>query len=131
MLRDYTMSSILDTFPEKNSTTSFYSYRTRFTRNLFPSGGSARCYVGANNFTFSWEEGANRYSLNNLYTPVRPHKPPSTGTDQKNDFGIGDAIPSALINSRPNGTILSQLSGIYINNLNDKSYQFINLNSYS
>tara|TARA_R110001606_G_scaffold136195_3_gene273599 strand:+ start:2333 stop:6994 length:4662 start_codon:yes stop_codon:yes gene_type:complete len=118
MLRDYTMSSILDTFPEKNSTTSFYSYRTRFTRNLFPSGGSARCYVGANNFTFSWEEGANRYSLNNLYTPVRPHKPPSTGTDQKNDFGIGDAIPSALINSRPNGTILSQLSGIYINNLN-------------
>ena len=97
---------------------STYSYRTRFTRNVFPAGGSARVFCGANNFTFSWEQGANRYSFNNLYTPVRPHKPETNGTDAKEDFGIGDAIPSAIINSRPNGTIISQLSGIYINNLN-------------
>ena len=35
------------------STLSLYSYRTRLTRNIFPSGGSARCFMGANNFTFS------------------------------------------------------------------------------
>ena len=118
MLRDFTFSNISDSSPETNSTMSTYSYRTRFTRNVFPAGGSARVFCGANNFTFSWEQGANRYSFNNLYTPVRPHKPESQGTDQKEDFGIGDAIPSAIINSRPNGTIISQLSGIYINNLN-------------
>ncbi len=95
-----------------------YAYRTRLTRNIFASGGSARVFIGANNFTFSWEEGANRYSFNNLYTPLRPHKPETNGTDTKEDFGIGDAIPSAVINSRPNGSIISQLCGIYINNLN-------------
>ena len=118
MLRDFTFSSTTNNFPETNSTMSTYSYRTRFTRNIFPTGGSARVFCGANNFTFSWEQGANRYSFNNLYTPVRPHKPETNGTDAKEDFGIGDAIPSAIINSRPNGTIISQLSGIYINNLN-------------
>ncbi len=118
MLRDFTFSNTSDSFPETNSTMSTYSYRTRFTRNVFPAGGSARVFCGANNFTFSWEEGANRYSFNNLYTPVRPHKPETNGTDAKEDFGIGDAIPSAIMNSRPNGTIISQLSGIYINNLN-------------
>tara|TARA_R110002153_G_scaffold161463_1_gene313889 strand:+ start:2724 stop:7433 length:4710 start_codon:yes stop_codon:yes gene_type:complete len=118
MLRDFTFSSTDSNFPETNSTMSTYSYRTRFTRNVFPAGGSARVFCGANNFTFSWEQGANRYSFNNLYTPVRPHKPETNGTDAKEDFGIGDAIPSAIINSRPNGTIISQLSGIYINNLN-------------
>lgn len=95
-----------------------YAYRTRLTRNIFASGGSARVFIGANNFTFSWEDGANRYSFNNLYTPLRPHKPETNGKDPKEDFGIGDAIPSAVINSRPNGTIISQLCGIYINNLN-------------
>ena len=53
-----------------------------------------------------------------MYTPLRPHKPETNGTEPKEDFGIGDAIPSAVINSRPNGTIISQLCGIYINNLN-------------
>ena len=100
------------------STLSLYSYRTRLTRNIFPSGGSARCFMGANNFTFSWESGANRFSFNNLYTPLRPHKPETSGTDAKEDFGIGDAIPSGVVNSRPNGTLITQLSGIYINNLN-------------
>jgi hypothetical protein len=118
MLRDFTFSNTSKSWPETNSTMSIYSYRTRFTRNVFPAGGSARVFCGANNFTFSWEQGANRYSFNNLYTPVRPHKQETNGTVPKEDFGIGDAIPSAIINSRPNGTIISQLSGIYINNLN-------------
>ena len=100
------------------STISIYSYRTRLTRNIFPCGGSARCFTGANNFTFSWEEGANRYSFNNLYTPLRPHEQESNGQDSKNDFGIGDAVPSGVVNSRPNGTLISLLGGIYINNLN-------------
>ena len=100
------------------STESLFSYRTRLTRNIFASGGSSRVFIGANNFTFSWEDGANRYSFNNLYTPLRPHKPETNGTDAKEDFGIGDAIPSAVINSKPTGTIISQLCGIYINNLN-------------
>jgi hypothetical protein len=124
MLRAYEFDMSLnrqgDTFPQNYLWTSnaIYAYRTRLTRNIFSSGGSARIFIGANNFTFSWEEGANRYSFNNLYTPLRPHKPETNGTDTKEDFGIGDAIPSAVINSRPNGTIISQLCGIYINNLN-------------
>ena len=117
MLRDFTFSKTSDNFGERGSTLSIYGYRTRYTRNMFAAGGSSRVFVGANNFTFSWEEGANRYSFNNLYTPVRPHKRETNGSDNKDDFGIGDAIPSAIINSRPNGTIISQLSGIYINNL--------------
>ena len=103
------------------STAGVYAYRTRLTRNLFPNGGASRVICGANNLTFSWEEGANRYSLNNLYTPLRPHEV-ETADDKKGDFGIGDAIPSAIISSKHNGKIVSQLTGVYINDLNAPAF---------
>ena len=95
-----------------------YAYRTRLTRNLFSSGGSARVFCGANNFTFSWEQGANRYSFNNLYTPIRPHEVENEGNNPTNDFGIGDAIPSAIMSARHTGKTVSMLTGIYINKIN-------------
>ncbi len=95
-----------------------YAYRSRLTRNLFSSGGSARIFVGANNFTFSWENGANRYSFNNLYTPIRPHQIESSNNNPQNDFGIGDAVPSGIISAKHSGKNIAQLTGIYINKLN-------------
>ena len=91
-----------------------YSYPTRLNRNLLSYGGSSKIFCGANNITFEWDEGRNRFSLNNLYTPIRPHLPQTSGAD----FGNGDAIPSTIINTMYNGFVRGQLTGIYINNLN-------------
>ena len=104
------------------STAGVYMYRTRLTRNLFPNGGSSRVICGANNLTFSWEEGANRFSLNNLYTPLRPHEVENPDNVKTNDFGIGDAVPSAIISAKGNGNLITQLTGIYINDLNAPSF---------
>ena len=113
-------------FPYYNSwwqsTAGVYMYRTRLTRSLFPNGGSARVICGANNLTFSWEEGANRFSLNNLYTPIRPHQVENPDNTKTNDFGIGDAVPSAIISAKGNGNVVTQLTGIYINDLNAPSF---------
>ena len=96
-------------------TNQVYAYKTRLNRNLFACGGSAKLFIGANNFTFEWNDEANRYSFNNLYTPLRPHNTESkTGTE----FGVDDAVPSAIIDARNTGDIVGSLSGIYINNLN-------------
>ncbi len=94
-----------------------YNYRTRLVRNLISYGGGSKLFCGANNISFSWEEGANRFSLNNLYTPLRPHERDDPN-NQNQDFSIGDAIPSAVINSKHTGTQLGQLTGIYIDDLN-------------
>ncbi len=111
-----------NSFPQDNalfmSTSLIYAYRSRLTRNLFASGGSARIFVGANNFTFSWEQGANRYSFNNLYTPIRPHQIENPPNNPQNDFGIGDAVPSGIISAKHSGKDIAQLTGIYINRLN-------------
>ena len=113
-----------DDNPAWQSTLSVYAYRTRLTRNLFPNGGSARVLCGANDFTLSWEEGANRFSLNKLFTPLRPHQVESQTTPPTKsvDFGIGDAIPSAIISAKHTGKIVSQLTGIYINDLNANAF---------
>jgi len=96
-------------------TNQVYAYKTRLNRNVFACGGSAKIFIGANNLTFEWNEEANRYSFNNLYTPLRPHNTENkTGTE----FGVDDAVPSAIIDSRSTGDIVGSLSGIYINNLN-------------
>ena len=90
-------------------------WRTRLNRNLLSCGGSSKIFVGANNLTISFVEEVNRFSLNNLYTPLRPHlseNPTNTG------FGIDDAVPSAIIGAELTGQIEDQLSGIYINKLN-------------
>lgn len=98
---------------------SIFSWRTRLNRNLLNNGGGCKIFVGANNPTFSWEEGANRYALNNLYTPLRPHEPNDGGSEE---FGIDDAVPSAIINMKPIGKTIGQLCGIYINDLNADAF---------
>mgnify|MGYP003664647310 FL=1 len=92
-----------------------YAWRTRLNRNLLSYGGAAKIFVGANNFTLSFVEETNRFSLNNLYTPIRPHlseNPVNTA------FGIDDAVPSAIVGSELTGNLEDMLSGIYINKLN-------------
>ena len=95
------------------------NYRHRLNRNLLSYGGGCKIFCGANNPTFSWEEGKNRFSLNSLYTPVRPHEP---NDGSKAEFGIDDAVPSAIINMKPIGKIIGQLCGIYINKLNGDAF---------
>lgn len=94
-----------------------YNYRTRLTRNLLPYGGGSKLFCGANNMSFSWNDDANRYSLNNLYTPIRPHERDDPN-NKNQDFGIGDSIPSAIINAKHTGLKLGLLTGVYINDLN-------------
>ena len=91
-------------------------WRTRLNRNLLTFGGSSKMFFGANNFTVSFVEQTNRFSLNNLYTPLRPHT--SENPDGKGAFGIDDAIPSAIIAAELTGGREDMLSGIYINKLN-------------
>lgn len=98
-----------------------FGYRTRLVRNLLSWGGAAKLFCGANNITFSWEEGANRFSLNNLYTPLRPHQPINPA-DTSGDFGIDDAVPSAIINAEHTGEKIGQLTGVYINELNGDAF---------
>ena len=107
---------------------SIYAYRCRLNRNLLCWGGGARTFVGANNLTFSWEDGANRFSLNNLYTPLRPHEPLNPQA-QATDFGIDDATPSAIINAKYTGDTIGQLTGVYINKLNGTSFTLANWGS--
>ena len=102
-----------------------FAYRCRLNRNLLCWGGGSRTFVGANNLTFSWEDGANRFSLNNLYTPLRPHAPINPDA-QQTDFGIDDAMPSAIINAKYTGDTIGQLTGIYINLLNGTAFNFAN-----
>ena len=115
-LRDYvnTVGST-GTLNDNYGTNQVYAYKTRLNRNVFACGGSAKIFIGANNFTFEWNEEANRFSFNNLYTPLRPHNSESKTTTE---FGVDDAVPSAIIDARSTGDIVGSLSGIYINNLN-------------
>tara|TARA_R110002020_G_scaffold319851_3_gene535904 strand:+ start:1095 stop:5996 length:4902 start_codon:yes stop_codon:yes gene_type:complete len=108
-----------DNNPTFQSTRGQYMYRTRLTRNLFPNGGSARVLCGATDATISWEEGANRFSLNKLYTALRPHESENT---TNTDFGIDDAVPSAIICAKHTGKTIGSLTGIYINDLNANAF---------
>jgi hypothetical protein len=91
-----------------------YWWRTRLVRNLFPHGGSCRIFSGSNNPTIQFSQQDNRMQIANLYTPFRPH---DSENKSQTDFGVGDAVPSAVINSRKTGAITDSLCGIYINNL--------------
>lgn len=93
---------------------SAYWWKTRYVRNLFPNGGSCRIFSGANNPTLQYNPGENRVGFSNLYTPFRPH---DSENKAKTDFDVGDAVPSAIINSRKSGAITDQLCGVYLNNL--------------
>tara|TARA_R110002074_G_scaffold35678_8_gene97414 strand:- start:216 stop:5141 length:4926 start_codon:yes stop_codon:yes gene_type:complete len=108
--------------PNWQSAQAQYMYRTRLTRNLFPNGGSSRVIVGAVDATISWEEGANRFSLNKLYTPLRPHQVENTDNTKSIDFGIDDAVPSAIISAKHTGKLVGSLTGIYINDLNAHAF---------
>ncbi len=92
-----------------------YVWRTRLNRNLLNNGGSAKIFCGANNLTVSYIEELNRFSFNNLYTPLRPHT--SENTQGQGAFGIDDAVPSAIIGAELTGGKEDMLSGIYINKL--------------
>ena len=108
--------------PDWQSSRGQYMYRSRLTRNLFPNGGSARILVGANDATISWEEGANRFSLNKLYTPLRPHQVENKDNKTSIDFGVDDAVPSAIITAKQTGKTIGALTGIYINDLNANAF---------
>lgn len=99
-------------FPEQMIS---FAWRTRFARNLLPYGGGCKVFCGANDPTIEYNEVENRIAFSNLYTPIRPHESENAS---KTDFGVGDAIPSAIINARQTGMVLDSLCGIYINNLN-------------
>ena len=115
-LRDYVNTQgFVGAASANYGTKQVYAYKTRLNRNLFAAGGSAKIFIGANNFTFEWNEEANRFSFNNLYTPLRPHNSESKTTTE---FGVDDAVPSAIIDARSTGDIVGALSGIYLNNLN-------------
>ena len=115
-LRDYVNTTPGAGFIQQDyGTNQVYAYKTRMNRNTFACGGSAKIFIGANNFTFEWNEEANRFSFNNMYTPLRPHNSESKTTTE---FGVDDAVPSAIICARSTGDIVGSLSGIYINNLN-------------
>ena len=92
-----------------------YCWRTRLNRNLLNYGGSAKIFVGANNFTISFVDEVNKFSLNNLYTPIRPH---ISENPSNTSFGVDDAVPSAIIGAELTGNTEDMLSGIYINRLN-------------
>lgn len=102
---------VKDYFPD--SMAAFW-WKTRYVRNLFPNGGSCRIFSGANNPTITYSQDDNRISFSNLYTPFRPH---NSENKTKTDFDVGDALPSAIIDSRKSGAITDSLCGVYINNL--------------
>lgn len=117
MLRDY-LGIFTAGGPSGNvfqyGTNAVYQWKTRLNRNLFANGGSCKLFLGANNFTFEWQELIDRFSFNRLYTPFRPHDSENPG---KLDFGVDDATPSAVISARSTGQNIGSLSGIYINSL--------------
>ena len=94
-----------------------YNTRCRLTRNLLPYGGGCKIFCGANNMSISWIDLANRFSFNNLYTPIRPHQRDDPN-NQNQDFGIGDAVPSAIINAKHTGDKVGLLTGVYLDSLN-------------
>ena len=115
MMRDF----LGQTVPTANrffayGTDAVYNWKTRLNRNLFANGGSCKLFLGANNFTFEWQELIDRFSFNNLYTPFRPH---DSENPSKTDFGVDDATPSAVISARTTGQNIGSLSGIYLNSL--------------
>ena len=94
-----------------------YNTRCRLTRNLLPYGGGCKIFCGANNMSISWLDNANRFSFNNLYTPLRPHQRDDPN-NQTQDFSIDDATPSAIINAKHTGAKIGLLTGVYLDNLN-------------
>ena len=94
-----------------------YNTRCRLTRNLLPYGGGCKLFCGANNMSISWLDSANRFSFNNLYTPVRPHQRDDPN-NKNQDFSIGDSVPSAIINAKHTGAKIGLLTGVYLDNLN-------------
>lgn len=93
---------------------SFIFYQNRGYKNRLMYGGSAKCWVGAVNPTFSFDTEQLLYNWSFLYTPYRP------ATDESGSTLTlvgGLSTPSAIINTLNSGEITDSLSGIYINNL--------------
>ena len=92
----------------------YFSYQSRGFKNRLMYGGCAKCWVGAVNPTFSFDNEKNLYSFSFLYTPYRP----ATAEDGTTINMIsGEAVPSAIINAQGSGGITDSLSGIYIRSL--------------
>lgn len=113
-LRDLRTQASAENPTNEHSSGFSFIWRTRLNRNLLNYGGSAKLFIGANNLTLSFVEEVQKYSLNNLYTPLRPSL---SENPTKQDFGVDDATPSAIIGAELTGQTEDMLSGIYIDKL--------------
>jgi hypothetical protein len=92
-------------------------YNTRLASNKFSYGGSAKIWVGASDPTFSWDDDRQKFYFSFLYTPYRPAETENPNTNAPQNFTIGDAIPSAIINQTDTGEVCGSVSGVYIYDL--------------
>jgi len=102
-----------------DGTYSTFAYRCRGVNNVCSHGGGAKIFCGANNISVEFNDLANRFNIYNLFTPIRPHTSENAG---KTDFDVGDAVPSAIINSKFTGDNDGLLSGTYISSLNGGAF---------
>lgn len=89
-------------------------YQNRTYMNALTYGGSSKCFVGAVNPSFIFDEDKNRFSFEFLYTPYRP-----ATDDQGTSLTMvsGQAVPSAIMDTDGTGGLTAELSGITITNL--------------
>ena len=95
-----------------------FPYYSRTNMNKLSYGGSAKIFVGVNNPTFSFDPVVNKNYFSNLYIPFRPNTSQNPNDKDDTNFGLGDAIPSVIIDANNNGEILGQYGGVYIYGLN-------------
>lgn len=89
-------------------------YNTRLVSNKFSYGGSAKIWCGATDPTFSWDDDQQKFFFSFLYTPYRPAETENPDTNAPQNFTVGDAIPSAIVNQTDTGEVCGSISGIYI-----------------
>ena len=89
-------------------------YNTRLVSNKFSYGGSAKIWCGATDPTFSWDNDQQKFFFSFLYTPYRPAETENPNTNAPQNFTIGDAIPSAIVNQTDTGEVCGSISGVYI-----------------
>ena len=105
----------------------FIVYQNRGYKNRLMYGGAAKCWVGAVNPTFEFDNETNLYNWSFLYTPYRP-----AADESGNALTLvgGNAVPSAIINTIDSGEITESLSGIYITNLTSSQIDATNTSSF-
>ena len=99
-----------------------FPYYSRTAMNKLSYGGSAKIFVGANNPTFQYDPGLNKNFWSNLYVPFRPNSSQNPNDTDDTTFGLGDAVPSAIIDGNGNGAIQAQYGGMYLYSLTGKPY---------